>query len=184
MKWRISLQKRPDQWAGLVDPAVVAAALALIPNPYNEDLFLDNVGRRLNREIWSMPWSFPPGSEITGLWKATPKRDYIFISTGAVGVRRIYPLCHEVAHMVLGHKSENTFAGADTLDEVLPRLEVAGRALATRMIVGLMNTDVRLRHDYDTHDERQAENLATTLALAISEPPPSPELGHITRALL
>ena len=185
MKWLPSKKRRLTQSTAL-DAGVIKAALNLLPTPYDEDQLLRNAETFFGREIWTMPWAFPPDSEITGLWKATPTRDYIFISHRAAGVKRLYPLCHEIAHMLMGHQSLNTFAGQDALDEVLPRLKVAGRDLATLMILSLMknSSPVQMRHAYNTSDERAAETLATTMVVAATEPPASPELGQITRALL
>lgn len=166
---------------------LVQQLLSLIPRPWDENAFLSAFTQLIGCDVWLMPWHFAPGSDITGVWKPTRQRHYVFLSDMASGIDRLAPLFHETVHIALGHKPKDLgFFGSDALDKILPQLEVASPAMV-RLMIGEINAahaaGVMLRHDYQSDEEREVETIATALLLAVIDPR-SPELAYINRAML
>lgn len=88
------------------------------------------------------------GDGLTGLWIATPTVDYIVIDQGCTASRRAAVLCHEIAHMLLGHLGAPV---GEDLASLVPTLRPT--------LVGRFLT----RHGYAEPDEHAAEHLATHL---------------------
>jgi hypothetical protein len=101
-----------------------------------------------NREICVLRLPMPsPGP--SGAWVALPDKDYVVIDQGAAPSRFVATLCHELAHMLLGHQGPVQQASAAALaPQVDPR--IAARILG--------------RHGYSDAQEHEAETLATVLA--------------------
>jgi hypothetical protein len=84
----------------------------------------------------------------SGLWLATPTKDYIVVDTAGSPSRRAAVICHEVAHILLGHTGDPV---AQDVASLVPNIRPS---LAARFLA---------RHGYDEPDEHAAEDLATQL---------------------
>lgn len=123
--------------------------LALLPADGDLDAFIDAVAADRGRQIIVL--EYPLGdSAASGLWLTTADVDYLVVSSGAALSRRTAILCHELAHMLLGHDADAE--AADALTAVAPDIspEVRGRFLA--------------RTAYEAHTECDAEEVGTSLA--------------------
>ena len=121
-------------------------ARQLMPADGDLDALVSTVATRRGRPITVLDTELDGG--LTGLWIATPTSDYIVIDQGCTASRRAAVLCHEVAHMLLGHLGAPVSEDLATLAPTL-RPTLAGRFLT--------------RHGYTEPDEHAAEHLATYL---------------------
>jgi hypothetical protein len=103
------------------------------------------VADRRGRPIRLVPWAMPDVSQF-GVWLAGPKSDYIFFESDTARVHQHHIILHELAHILLGHRTvfvDESVAISDGL---------------------LMRTAAR-----DTEEERAAESLAADMQAAIIE---------------
>ena len=125
------------------------ALIPLLPTPWSADEFVRRVAADRNRSILLL--TYPLSTEDpTGFWLSTSAVDYIVVPVNASGGRRDAIICHELAHIVLGHDAR-------------PAPDDAGlTALAPNSPPGLVARFLP-RAGYDAAIEREAENLATRL---------------------
>jgi hypothetical protein len=118
--------------------------------PIDGDLdgLLDALSHERGRRIHLLPQRFT-GRPTSGLWLPTTAADYVVIDDPTTPSRRAAIICHEVAHILLGHSPDITTS--DLVAAALPNLspELVARALA--------------RHAYATEDEAEAEELGTLI---------------------
>jgi hypothetical protein len=100
--------------------------------------------------LWSIRW-IPPGP--SGLWISTPAADYIVCAAAATPTRRAAILCHELAHMVLGHEPEVGDAEA---------VQAVAQVLAPDVDPSVVSRFLS-RHRYEASVEGDAEAVATAL---------------------
>lgn len=139
------LRRRPARSAD----RAARKGLSLLPPDGDLDAFIEAVSDERGRQIVVL--EYPLGdSAASGLWLTTAEVDYIVVSSGAALSRRTAILCHELAHMLLGHEADAE--AADALAAVAPDIspEVRGRFLA--------------RTAYEAHTECDAEEVGTSLA--------------------
>lgn len=123
--------------------------VSLLPPDGDLDTFVATVGASRGRPITVM--EYPLGAAAaSGLWLSTPDTDYLVVSSGAALSRRTAIICHELAHMLLGHHADAD--ATDALSAIAPDIapEVRGRFLA--------------RTAYGAHTECDAEEVGTSLA--------------------
>ena len=150
--------------------------LKLVPTPWNVEEFARRVAETRNKPVRIVDLDFSPQGGITGAWKPTSKQDIIFVSSSAAGLRRDAIICHELAHMTLGHTpSELGFTGSAAVQDIAPLLLEASPALASKFM---------FRHDYDSQAESDAEHLATVVIAAISAVPANRTAHHVAKSLL
>ena len=133
-----------------------ASARRLIPASGDLTGFVDAVARSRGRPIVLLGAAFEADAP-SGVWIVTELRDYIAYPSDASAARRAAIVCHEVAHMLLGHDppagtgglASLAAAAAPTLDP-----DVAARFLA--------------RHGYACGEEADAEGLGTRLAAELA----------------
>ena len=133
-----------------------ASARRLIPASGDLTGFVDAVARSRGRPIVLLGAAFEADAP-SGVWIVTELRDYIGYPSDAPAARRAAIVCHEVAHMLLGHDppagtgglASLAAAAAPTLDP-----DVAARFLA--------------RHGYAGGEEADAEGLGTWLAAELA----------------
>ena len=78
------------------------ALIPLLPTPWSADEFVRRVAADRNRSILLL--TYPLSTEDpTGFWLSTSAVDYIVVPVNASGGRRDAIICHELAHIVLGH---------------------------------------------------------------------------------
>lgn len=89
----------------------------------------------------------------SGLWVPLPDRDLVLLAEGITHEHRTAVVCHEMAHMLLGHE---TRAGDVDISLISAALELSiDRSVAARFFA---------RHDYEAAEESEAETLATRIA--------------------
>lgn len=99
----------------------------ICPEDGNADSLVSNVQRLLGREIAVVNAPLPVG--LSGIWTSTLDREIIMLDAASSELRRRVALCHEVAHMVLGHGDDESSDDAEdeldlgTLSEALPDLD-------------------------------------------------------------
>jgi hypothetical protein len=123
-------------------------AKRLLPIDGNLDGLLDALGQVRGRRIHVLRHKFT-GRPTSGLWLPTKNADYLVIDDPTTPSRRAAIICHEVAHILLGHTPDITTS--DLVAAAMPDLspELIARALA--------------RHAYATDDEADAEELGTLI---------------------
>ncbi|MGL4744122.1 MAG: hypothetical protein ACRCXL_06995 [Dermatophilaceae bacterium] len=113
-----------------------------------------------SREIDLLPVPLT-GADMSGVWLRTSSRDVIAYPADATPLRQNAVVCHEVAHMLLGHDPSVNPQLPDVLHGVAPDLdpEVAERFLSHPDL-----TAAAMRgHAYRTPYERDAEVVGTRI---------------------
>ncbi|MFD0598988.1 hypothetical protein ACFQZ4_47360 [Catellatospora coxensis] len=114
-----------------------------IPDPWDVVALVEWLGQRRRRPIILIPW--PTAGGVTGCWVAAAHQDYIVYERTATPLHRSVIVCHEVAHIWLGHRGHPTTALAE--ESVLP-------------------------HGYSDDEEIRAETLAELILEQAALPPP------------
>lgn len=150
--------------------------LKMMPTPWSVMEFTGRVAHLRSRPVQVIDLDFAAESGVSGAWQPTVKQDFIFVSDGAFGLRRDAIICHEIAHMTLGHTPADLgFAGNDATHDVMSMMLEASPALARKFL---------FRHDYDSRAEADAEHLATLVISAIVAGPVNGTARHVARSLL
>lgn len=123
-------------------------ARRLMPIDGDLDGLLDALSVERGRRIHVLPHRFT-GRPTSGLWLPTKRADYLVIDEPTTPSRRAAIICHEVAHILLGHTPDIT--SSEVIASAMPDLspELIARALA--------------RHAYASEDEANAEELGTLI---------------------
>lgn len=111
------------------------------------DEFLANISAHRGRPLSVVDLDLR-NQGASGLWVQTAAVDYIVIDAASLPSQRAAVICHEVAHMLLGHAGQEV--GMD-LSKILSSVRPS---LAARFLT---------REAYDTDSEHNAERLATQL---------------------
>ena len=121
----------------------------LLPDTWSVDEFVAHVAADRRRPIRILPHELSSG-DATGYALRRRNDDIIVVPDTAAGARRDAIICHELAHIVLGHAPHIT-DDIEFLSMLAPHCppELLERFLA--------------RDGYHTDDERAAETLATRL---------------------
>ena len=114
-----------------------------------EDL-VERVAKQRARPIQLLPFAFPAGSDLSGMWLALNDLDVLVFPKDATPLRRIAIVGHELGHMLLGHSPGGA---AQALSRALPDLDVS------RFLGRTMYTDVA---------EIDAERLGTQILEALA----------------
>ena len=124
------------------------AVSTLIPDNGNVDDFVAAVSAQRGRRIAVLGCSMPDDGP-SGYWAPTPDVDYILHADSITAEYRETVVCHEIAHMVLGHEARE---GLMDTRAIAPSIspEVAARFLT--------------REGYPDEIEADAEMLATLIA--------------------
>lgn len=123
-------------------------AKRLMPIDGDLDGLLNALGRQRGRPLHVLPQKFA-GRPTSGLWLPTNRADYLVIDEPTTPSRRSAIICHEVAHILLGHAPD--IVNSEVIAAAMPNLspELVARALA--------------RHAYGSDDEAEAEELGTLI---------------------
>ena len=142
MAWSRARPRDPNERA-------YQALVALLPDPWSVDEFVDLVAADRRRSIRLLPHDLSTG-DATGYALRRRNEDVIVVPAKATGARRDAIVCHELAHIILDHAPHVT-DDLEFLSMLAPHCppELLERFLA--------------RDGYDTDDERAAETLATRL---------------------
>ena len=142
MPWSMTRPRDPNERA-------YQYLVALLPDPWSADEFVDLVAADRGRPIRLLPHQLSTG-DATGYALRRTSQDVIVVPTTATGSRRDAIICHELVHIVLDHAPHVT-DDIEFLKMLVPHCppELLERFLA--------------RDGYDTDDERTAETMATRL---------------------
>jgi hypothetical protein len=142
-----------------------------IPAPFDLGQFLAKLVLQRQRIIFLHPFTSGPGAPC-GMWIGTEKADHIFHEEGTTPWHKTHIVTHEIAHMMLGHRS-GTQVPHDLARLLAPDLDPA----LIQLVLG--------RTAYTTVDEQEAETLASLiLGQGSAAPSPEPPVGPGTAAVL
>lgn len=131
-------------------------AMRLVPISGLVDDFVLAVDQDRSRPIHLLPHDLGRDSP-SGMWIATAVQDYVVFAADASSSERTAIICHEVAHMVLGHQAGAVLDRAAQIVEVVaPHVD---SATAQRFLA---------RHGYAEAMEADAEELATLLVARLA----------------
>ena len=136
--------------------AARASAVKLVPDNGDVEDLVAAVGGARRRAIHLLGADLGPTGP-TGMWIATEHGDYIVHPVDASAAERTAVICHELAHMLLGHQPEDDGkAWQQMAATVAPDIatEVAQRFLG--------------RHGYADRLEADAEHLGTVLVTQLA----------------
>ncbi len=146
----MKLNVRRGSPAGEHRTRVIALGQRLLPRDGDIDGFVSAVAAYRGRAMRVLNYPLDAAGP-SGLWIGTSSGDYIVCSADTTPTRRAAIVCHELAHMLLGHEPEvGDAAAAQAVARVLaPDVDplVAARFLA--------------RHGYEGPAEEDAEAAAT-----------------------
>ncbi|MBC2642738.1 hypothetical protein H5400_28410 [Rhodococcus wratislaviensis] len=126
-----------------------------IPVPWNRDRLVADVAARRGRPIRLVPvtHALVQGGH-SGLWLARDDDDVILYAAGMSDVHATHIICHELAHMVLGH--DRDAVGDTSVDSAV--LTEAAPSVDTARVVRMLG-----RSNYSNDQEYEAELLATLI---------------------
>lgn len=136
--------------------AARAGAMKLVPDSGDVEDLVAAVGSTRRRAVHLLGADLGPTGP-TGMWIATEHGDYIVHPADASAAERTAVICHELAHMLLGHQPEgDDEAWQQMAATVAPdiAIEVAQRFLG--------------RHGYADRLEADAEHLGTVLVTQLA----------------
>jgi hypothetical protein len=127
--------------------------LRLLRGAQTIDDLVQAVARTRGRNITLLDSETDPDG-FSGLWIATATADYIAYDARASAASRDAIICHELAHMLLGHDAEDN--SAQIAELFAPHLSPA---LVRRFLS---------RHGYENRIEAEAESLGTLMAAELA----------------
>src|SRR5262245_12734286 len=83
----------------------------VVPEPWDVVEFVHWLGQQRGRPIVLLPW--PTVGGVTGCWVQAERRDYIVYERTATPLHISGIVCHEAAHMWLGHAGHPSSALAE-----------------------------------------------------------------------
>ncbi|GAB1644376.1 hypothetical protein [Krasilnikovia sp. MM14-A1259] len=119
-----------------------------VPDPFDIEALLADLGTRRGRPIVLLPFALPAGAP-SGLCVAAGSADYLVVTESATGPQRDHIVLHELAHLLLGHQLQALDPDADV--QLFRHLDPA----VIRAMLG--------RTTYSTIEEQEAEILASLL---------------------
>ncbi len=125
------------------------ALVPLLPDPWSVDEFIALVATERRRPIRVLSHHLTTG-DATGYALRRRNEDVIVVPIKAAGARRDTIICHELAHIVLGH--------APLVTDDVTFLSMLAPSCPPELVARFLPRD-----GYDTDDERAAETLATRL---------------------
>lgn len=144
-----------------------------IPTPFSVHLLCANVAAKRDRPIDLCAMVMPPDSP-SGIWAATPARDYIFFEKQTTALHQAQIILHELGHLLFDHGAADRrprpscggqadVSVPDTAPLVLPDLnsQVVNRLLK--------------RTAYSQDEELLAETFATTVIEEVNRSQPVSE---------
>ena len=76
---------------------------ALLPLPWDIDVFVQRLGVARDRQIDLVPWTFEGAGGPSGIFIPSAAADYVFFDAAASPGRREQIIGHELGHLLLGH---------------------------------------------------------------------------------
>jgi len=131
-------------------------ALRLVPASGVVDDLVTTASRVRNRPVHLLPSDLGPEAP-TGMWISTERAEYIVYPADSSSAERAAVICHELAHMFLGHQPE---AQVDQLTQMATTVAPSIHPDVARRFLG--------RHGYVEKAEVEAERLATVLVTQLA----------------
>ncbi len=151
----MKLKVRRSSPAGRHRARVIALGERLLPRDGSIDGFVSAVAAHRGRPMRVLNYPLDAAGP-SGLWIGTSSGDYIVCSADTTPTRRAAIVCHELAHMLLGHEPEvgDVQAVQAVVQVLAPDVDplVAARFLA--------------RHGFEGPAEEDAEAAATVFVTA------------------
>lgn len=132
----------------------IRMADAMIPLSGDVEDLLENLSRTRGRDISIL--TAPLSNPVSGLLIATGKADYVIVGDEASPERQVSIVCHEVAHLLLGHDHKNSLS-TDLIESGL--LQGLDPDLVRSVVAG--------RHAYAHTNEMNAETVATHISIQL-----------------
>lgn len=133
-----------------------ARAVRLVPADGLVDHLVAAVSGQRDRRIHLLPEELGPEAP-TGMWICTDQADYIVFPADASTAERAAVICHELAHMLLGHQ---------------PVSEHDRMCQMASVVAPSVDPEVRqrflTRHGYLEQVEAEAEHLGTALMIQLA----------------
>lgn len=132
----------------------IRTADAMIPLSGDVEDLLDNLSRTRGREMTIL--TAPLTSPVSGLLIATGKADYVIVGDEASPERQVAIVCHEVAHLLLGHDDKESLSSGLIESGLLQGLNPK-----------LVRSVVAGRNAYAHTTEMDAETVATHISIQL-----------------
>lgn len=129
----------------------------LLPATGDLSGFVNRVADSRSRPITLLP-VVVGNAQPFGVWVATASRDYIAYPAEASAISRTAVVCHELAHMLLGHTPQPEPDGSSSL----------AHGLASNIDPAITARFLR-RHHYEDVQEDAAEWLGTLFSVELSK---------------
>jgi hypothetical protein len=138
-----------------------------IPTPWDRDVFVQRVAEKRGRPIALIPTDTASLTDSPcGLWMARDHDDLILHERGTSDYHIDQIVCHEIGHMILGHRScgtqgENRYK---VIESAWRQLLPAVPDFSPESVHAVLG-----RKDYGDEQEREAEMFASLLMIATEE---------------
>lgn len=132
----------------------IRVADAMIPPSGDVEDLLGNLSRMRGREMKIL--TAPLASPVSGLLITTEKADYVVVGEDASPERQASIVCHEVAHLLLGHDQQESLSAGLIESGLLRGLDPE-----------LVRSVVAGRHAYAHTTEMNAETVATHISIQL-----------------
>jgi hypothetical protein len=146
-----------------------------LPTPFSVHALCANVAASRDRPIDLCPLVMPPDSP-SGVWAATPKRDYIFYEKDTTPLHQALIVSHELGHILFEHGTDDLRPGHGCSDQtamsILGAAQLVLPDLDIQVISRLLN---RTGYAYSADEESLAETFATTVVEEVNRLQPIPE---------
>ena len=157
--------------------AALSTVTALLPTPWDIDVFVDRLAEHRGRPIALVPWTFEGvAASTSGMFMPSGTTDYVFYDATASPARREQVIGHELGHLLLGHNPQLQDAPDGLLQALAPDVSPA----LARRVLALARTG------YDDAHEAAAELFGTSLTqlgATAGHPPEDGELGRLVEVL-
>jgi len=120
------------------------------------DDLVSAVGEERKRPVHLLPANLGPDAP-TGMWISTERGEYVVFPLDASSAERTAVICHELAHMLLGHQPE---AQMDRLSQMATTVAPSIDPLVAQRFL--------YRHGYAEKVEAEAERHATVLVTQLA----------------
>ena len=128
-----------------------------IPVPWDRKAFVNNLAELRGRPITLIPTDAGVTGGPCGLWLIRDHDDLILHQTGTSEYHIDQIVCHEIAHMVLGHRSVDGDRDANLYRDILSDIDPN----SINAVLG--------RSSYADDQERDAEMFASVMMIAAAE---------------
>lgn len=132
----------------------IRSAEGVLPASGEAQDMLDHLSARRGRPIRLLAEPLPEA--VSGVLMSTDKADYVAVSKEASPERQVSVVCHEIAHMLLGHDHQGSLASSLVETGLLSGLHPE---LAKSVVAG--------RQAYATTVETDAELVATYISVEL-----------------